>query len=424
MMWRNRIYVLVLAAAVMAVVSPRNLTAQDSTMINALDYSMQKRYRPENEPFVNDKFADNTYVGIHAGIFGLSPREGNVYSSGLSFKVSGGKWLNEYNILRVSLFYGQYVRNRDRAWFHMPGLEFAHMFNLSSYFGGYKVRRLVEISTVEGISVGVPVSGRKVGFSAGLMLGLNATVRLSDRTDFFIEPYASIQTDGIDHFSNWHKYDFLYGASFGVNVNFNSSKSSFRPAARSMHRKDTWFMSASVGPQFQYSDIVKDQIGILRALGPNVAVSCGFWMHDVLALQMGLFYGSDIWIKDFYGNAFWTHYAGARVELRFDPLAYIPDWDEKSVFSLPLSFGPEIGYMYKDEKYGQAEDFYIGLTCAARLQFRIAAGLSIYLEPRFSLVPYHVDFESYDADSYMRNSYYDAPVNLSLGLEFKIPARQ
>ena len=82
MMWRNRIYVLVLAAAVMAVVSPRNLTAQDSTMINALDYSMQKRYRPENEPFVNDKFADNTYVGIHAGIFGLSPREGNVYSSG------------------------------------------------------------------------------------------------------------------------------------------------------------------------------------------------------------------------------------------------------------------------------------------------------------------------------------------------------
>lgn len=421
---RNKIYVLVLAMAVVVTALPQNLAAQDTTMINALDYSMQKRYRPENDPFVNEKFTDNTYLGVQAGVFGLAPREENVYSSGLSFKISGGKWLNKYNNLRLSLSYGQYMRNRDRAGFYTGGLEFAHMFDLSSYFGDYKVRRIVDISTVEGISVWMPVSERKVGFSAGMMLGLNASVRLSDRTDFFIEPYASILTDGIDHFSNWHKYDLMYGASFGINVNFNSSKSSYRPDAGSQYRKSSWFLSVIGGPQFQHSAIVRDEIGVFKSLGPHVAVSSGFWMLDVLAFQMGLFYGSDIWVKDIYENTFRTHYAGARLELRFDPLAFIPDWDEKSRFSLPLIFGPEIGYMYKEEKYGQIQDFYIGLTCAARLQLRAAAGFFLFLEPRFSVVPYNVDFESYDVGSYMRKTYYDAPISLSLGLEFKIPVRQ
>lgn len=424
MKWKNRIHILILmAAAAAATALPQEAEAQDTTMINALDYSMQKRYRPENDPFANEKFTDNTYLGIHAGLFGLLPREENIYSSGLSFKITGGKWLNEYNALRLSLTYGQYMRNRDRTAFYVPGLEIAHMFNLSSYLGGYKARRLVEFSTVEGIYAGAPVSEGKAEFSGGVMLGINAAVKLSDRTDFFIEPYASILTDGIDHYSNWHKYDFLYGASFGINVNFNSSKSSFKPRAGSQYRNDSWFLSVSAGPQFQYSATVKNKIGIMNALGPHAAVSCGFWMHNVLALQMGLFYGSDIWIRDIYENTFRTHYCGARVELRFDPLAYIPGWDEKSLFSLPLSFGPEIGYMYKEEKYGHADDVYIGLTCAARLQVRLTSRLSLFLESRFSMVPYHIDFESYEVGSYMRKTYFDAPVNLNLGFEFRIPVR-
>ena len=102
-----------MAAAAAATALPQEAEAQDTTMINALDYSMQKRYRPENDPFANEKFTDNTYLGIHAGLFGLLPREENIYSSGLSFKITGGKWLNEYNALRLSLTYGQYnARNK------------------------------------------------------------------------------------------------------------------------------------------------------------------------------------------------------------------------------------------------------------------------------------------------------------------------
>ena len=34
----------------------------DTTSFNALEYSMQKRYRPQNEAFVSNTFMDNTFI--------------------------------------------------------------------------------------------------------------------------------------------------------------------------------------------------------------------------------------------------------------------------------------------------------------------------------------------------------------------------
>ena len=36
----------------------------DTTSFNALEYSMQKRYRPQNEAFVANTFMDNTFIRL------------------------------------------------------------------------------------------------------------------------------------------------------------------------------------------------------------------------------------------------------------------------------------------------------------------------------------------------------------------------
>ena len=69
-----------LVADSVATMAPDSLAAEgvvDSTMLegkfNALRYSMQKRYRPKDEPFVSGSFWDNTFVFAGGGVEKLVP---------------------------------------------------------------------------------------------------------------------------------------------------------------------------------------------------------------------------------------------------------------------------------------------------------------------------------------------------------------
>lgn len=54
----------------------------DTTSFNALEYSMQKRYRPQNEAFVANTFMDNTFIRGGVGTCGLFHNSISGYSSG------------------------------------------------------------------------------------------------------------------------------------------------------------------------------------------------------------------------------------------------------------------------------------------------------------------------------------------------------
>ena len=87
------------------VLSPADtLENSDSAgMFNALDYSMQSRYIERGEPFIENKFSDNTFLSVHGGSEKLSPRGNSTYNWSAAAKISFGKWFNPYNALRVTL---------------------------------------------------------------------------------------------------------------------------------------------------------------------------------------------------------------------------------------------------------------------------------------------------------------------------------
>ena len=92
-----------LAAQTVETQADSTASADSAGMFNALDYSMQKRYLYRGEPFINNRFTDNTFFSIHGGSEKLAPRGNSTYNWSAAAKISYGKWFNPYNALRLTL---------------------------------------------------------------------------------------------------------------------------------------------------------------------------------------------------------------------------------------------------------------------------------------------------------------------------------
>lgn len=395
----------------------------DSTeQINALEYSLQKRFRPENETFVSEKFTDNTFINIHGGTANVAAFGDTRYNFGPSAGISAGKWIDRCNAIRPALSWNRFTRKQDLAEFNTASLGVSHLFNISAYMGGYRRDRFFEVSTVEGLMYTCSFMDRKARHSLGINLGINMNFRLPERLDFFIEPGVIAYTDGIDHSGamNWHHYDLEYGVSMGLGVNLHSSGTGTVKPERKKRDRHT-YIAIAVGPQFQNSSIVVREIGLLNSLGTHCSITAGTWVSDFFALQASAFYSSDKWIRDIDGGLKSSRYIGLRVEGRFDPLMLVHGWKERSCFSVPLLLGPECGYMHKDDRAMKIGKMYLGLAAAAQLRFRLADFIALYIEPRFSIVPYYLEFHSdYIYESGVMETYYDGLVNLNFGIEIDI----
>ena len=127
---------------------------------NALDYSLQKRYRPANETFISDRFIDNTFISAQGGIFNLAAWGDTKYAFGPSATLGMGKWINEYNALRISLSWKNFARKRDIAEFNLAGIGVNHLFNISSYLGGLQAQQILRTFHSRGTDVHMLDNGR------------------------------------------------------------------------------------------------------------------------------------------------------------------------------------------------------------------------------------------------------------------------
>ena len=101
MMNLKYIYVLIVLACVscLDVMAQKDNTAVNDTVegkkfFNALDYSMQKRYRNKNIGFTNEKWADNSFLDIKFGVEGLEHREGAEIGLFKTLSVGYGKYFS------------------------------------------------------------------------------------------------------------------------------------------------------------------------------------------------------------------------------------------------------------------------------------------------------------------------------------------
>ena len=384
---------------------------------DALRYSLQKRYIYRGEPFVKNRFTDNTFLSFQAGSEQFVPFGNSTFGWGLAMKLSYGKWIDAYNAVRVSLAAERHFRNVNRAHIWNVGFDVSHMFNLSSYFGGYKPDRFFEISTVEGFKYRYSILDGNGIHAGALHIGFNLKMNVAKGLDFFVEPLVSCYSDGGDHSGpwNWRIYDIAYGGTIGLSYRMHSDKNIKRGPAG----KGDSFISLSAGPQFQHSDLVRETMGVFRSMGAQYTLSYGKWFSRVFALRATGFFSHDKWIEYIDGTRKNTLYYGARVEGMLDLFGLFRS-GRKSDFSIPLLFGPEVACLTKQELSGSFTRFYLGLTGGVQFKYRVLEYLSVFVEPRFSVSPYDVVNESFDPLRNVGVNYYDSVYSLNLGVELNM----
>ncbi len=381
---------------------------------NALEYSLQKRYRPENDPFITEKFMDNTFFSLHLGTSRIAGMNNIKYSWGGSYGLTFGKWLNYANGLRLTLHGESYTRTSDANEILSHGLEASYMLNLTSYMGGYRRSRFCELSMVTGLGFNLSTMDENFKPAGDIHLGLNAAMKFTRTMDFYIEPMAYFHTGSLTQLgsANWKKYNLGYGVNMGLTYNL------FNPEAKreKIRYRGGSFISVAGGAQFQNSVMVYETVGLENSLGNHYAVSFGHWFDRWFALRGTVFHSFDIWCRYLGEYDFETDYYGIRVEAMFDFLN-MADREERGRQSLSLLIGPEIGYMNKIDLFSSLLTPYIGITTGLQYKLSLFKWLSVFVEPRISVIPYTHDGTDDGLVIQERFNYYDSIVNMNAGIE-------
>lgn len=155
------------------------------TKVDALEYSMQKRYRPGYGRFANDKIWDNLYIGFWGGVNGLFSRAGYEMKGGSEIGVSVTKYLSPYNAVRVAGIINEGKRKLDNEPWSSYGILGEHLFNVTTYVNGFNPGRLLEFSTIEGIGMHRSSLGGEKQTAFDLHLGAQMKIRTGYAPGFF-----------------------------------------------------------------------------------------------------------------------------------------------------------------------------------------------------------------------------------------------
>lgn len=387
--------------------------------LNALDYSMMKRWRPKNEiQFSSHRFFDNSFASVSGSGYRIFNRN---YCSGPNLTLHFGKWLNAFHAVRISAGAGYYFDNFDGLRVKHIDTKASYLFNFSSYIGGYRPSRLCEISGVAGIGYSYLW---KIGYSGHAFtahIGANFNLHVLKNIDIFVEPLFEAVTDGLatPNVNNWRRYFVAFNGTLGMSCRFDPAGfPDILPDGR-------YFVYASGGIQIQNSALVLGDIDSDKMTGMTVSAGFGRRYGNAFAMRLSALYSKSNWIQTLQGDCRATEYVALRLEGMIDIVSLI-NGREHNVFCASLLFGPEAGYVAKRDidrsivapttgmKCGIP---YVGLTGGVQAKFRISRSVAIFLEPRFSIVPYPAPTDNPSLPNANRN-YYDGLLNCCIGVEY------
>lgn len=400
-------------------------TAASSSSFNALQYSLQKRYRPKGYIFENKRFADNAYISLSAGYERFYLRDFDKYNSGPVFGLALGKAVSKSNSFRLALI-GNVMTSKaytDNKKMIIAGLQVDHLFNFSSYVSGYNPSRLFEISSVEGLGYHLSMLDGESMHAADLHLGIQLKLHSASRVDITVEPRVTLYSSNIDHSEkgNWHKYNMGYGVWAGFNYHFSlqGMQDGGRFAYHENSFLDNFFISASAGGVMPAS---RTRLEVMDAVGGQYVISVGKWFMPVFGLRLSGFWASDKWGANYadpsvtYSNEMF----GGRFEGMINFLTLFSPKMVDSVWELNTLLGVEAGQLRKelDLEQKQTKTVYAGFTGGLQVKFKFLKHYGIFIEPRFSQVPYKLDILQDDGISYRSFSYTDRQISLNAGLQY------
>ena len=367
--------------------------------------------------FTSDPFMANTFTSLR---FTTTKMMSKDYGFGLMGGASFGKWLHEDHAVRLTYSIGKWQDTRDGMPITGHELDASYIFNLSSYVGGYRTNRFCELMIVSGVGLASASRSGNSGTAFSAHVGANVKMRLFKNIDFFVEPLANIYTNGIavSKAGNWRSWMSSFQATCGLSYNIMQSPSGDSRALRG--REDGWFISFEAGPHFQNSRHVYEMLKS-KATGIHVGLGIGKYYTDYFAMRYSGTFARGGWVV-YHGVEYPSNYFALRIEGMLDLVALIQHARHKettSPFALSLLFGPEIGYMHKKDEKLVVGSAYMGLTGGIQAKYYFTDRFALFVEPRFSVVPYDAPLHQQTSSNFYRN-YYDGLVNLNFGIEFKL----
>lgn len=418
------------------------------------------RYKaPTHTQFNRKSFFSNVFVGVRGSAV-------KVMNSDYGFgHVAGGfigKWLHPAAAVRLGMSVpplpkeplAYWYDNFDARKIRVFEMYADAMFNLMSYLDGYDTSRFCEMSVVGGLGyvhVWKPAVdlglGNDKGDALSVRAGVNFDMRIFDRLHLFVEPQVNLYFNPRQGSSNkgiaissageWKSYSTAFRTSVGLAYNFGQTKPDTKRLSGSyrdpMLDWNGYFISALCGIQFQLNSrlVWKSNMRALERVGKHFVFGGGRWYNEFFGLRLSANYAENAWIKYLNDKPLTTQYISMRLEGMLDVLNMVRYFRNKSngvsddvepLFGLALLAGPEMGRMRKNDRNKMmVQEYYVGLAGGLQARFRLHKWVSALVEPRFTLVPYtapHVDIEA-PSD---RMNYYDALLNINLGLEVNIPA--
>lgn len=403
-----------------------NDTVQEKKFFNALDYSMQKRYRNKNVGFTNERWVDNSFIDMKFGVEGLEHREGAEIGLFKTLSVGYGKYFSPVHGLRISANGGWALHERTSDAYMRMGGQINYLFNMSAYLYGFRPDRLLEVSTILGLGYTYSKMMKYEAYHVGdIHVGLQLKLNVAPQMDLVVEPLLTLYSDGIDNYTktNWHKYDVGYGAMMGFSYRLSHSSRS-----RDYNKEEkNAFVSIAAGGQYQFSNATKE-IGILKTMGPDVQISAGKWFLPYLGMRVSAFWGKNAWNRHFVYDEKGENiigetklkemYMGARLEAMVNLLEFA-ELDINRFLAVSVLGGLEVGGMKKKDLSQSIRFAYYAFTGGIQAKYKFNDRWGVFFEPRLSLVPYtYVPKDGNGIPLMDREHYSDNVYSLNLGVEY------
>lgn len=372
---------------------------------NPKRYILDKRYIAQSDS--TQKWYRNLFIEAGAGAELMIPPAKDYHFDALTQIHFGlGIQLNKYNSLRVQV-HGSlgYQKEYDRQ-FGKYGARLEHLFDWTSYFGGYRPERLLGISSILGVGFQrsrLNRTGRQ-GNSGEIHGGVQLQFYTGPHGMINLEPYMGLATDKMDlsENRNWRKYDAFYGVN--LNYVYYFSNHLTRAARMRLTGADTllvswqapWFVEFSAGANlFEGSELPTSE-----TLGHNVTLSVGKWFSPVIGLRGSASLRTMTWRKEMtevppitYVTRYNTQYYSGRLEALFNPLGFLKSFRWDAPVGAYLCGGGEYGWFMKEQSGKTLHCRSEAYTAGLHLWCRLAEGLNLFVEPRFIhnvyKIPYH-----------------------------------
>lgn len=376
---------------------------------NALDHVLQKR--PKVDTIPDSRWYDNLFlsggIGVEGIVNGVSivPGRSRV---GLTGAISVGKWFNSVSALRIGLQASipqHQIKEIDRRYFVHGGITADYMANLSNYLYGYNPDRIFNFMPFVGAGVHLTAVTRdQVNASASVRGGFQASFRVSQGLDLFVEPIFQVYTDGYNHQKNWRRFDVVPAFMAGLTYTMipRESRTNVSPFYNDA-LFDNLFFSVGAGGGILINGFTVNRL-FYNHVGPELSVSVGNWFTPVsgarLSVTGNVYKESGRYLTMFGGQLDYM--------LNFDAL--FEGYHANRLFRLYGIAGLNVAF---PEKTGKTANT-VGIGVGVQGNFRLSSTTDFFIEPRLNLYP----------DKFaggFTNSKFDMPATLLVGFTYRRP---